>query len=62
MMTVLLKDRPRACALLQVLGTPQRLTVVEEQLQSSSTDHLMQRLQQEATHKFDLEHDPAMVS
>jgi hypothetical protein len=36
--------------------------VVEEQLQPSSTEHLKQRLQQEATHKFDLEHDPAMVS
>jgi hypothetical protein len=61
-MIVPLEDCQRACELLQVLGTPQRLPVVEEQLQPSSTDHLMQRLQQEATHKFDLEHDPAMVS
>ena len=62
MMIVLLEECQRACELLQVIGTPQRPTVVEEQLQPSSMDHLMQRLQQEATHKFDLEHGPAMVS
>ena len=46
---------------MQVLGPPQPVEVVQEQLQPSSMDHLMCRLQEEAAHRFDLEHDAALV-
>ena len=46
---------------MQVIGAPQQIEVVQERLQPSSMDHLMRRLQQEAVHKFDLEHDAALV-
>ncbi len=46
---------------MQVIGAPQQIEVVQEQLQPSSMDHLMRRLQQEAAHKFDIEHDAALV-
>ena len=46
---------------MQVIGPPQQVEVVQEQLQPSSTDHLMRRLQQEAAHRFDLEQDAALV-